>query len=377
MNDSYNGHKVIVFAQEHYNPLGQIRSLGENGINPIYFSLKRNHEIAVYSKYISKLHRVNTLEEGYNTLLREYGDFDYDHRPYILFSDDKCISFMDNHYDELKDKFILFNASSAGHINHFMNKYNILQAAKECGFDILDSWLVKKGEIPENIQYPIITKGINPSTGGYKSDVFICENEKELMEAYKKIISSEVLIQKFIDKENEYALQGFSVNHGDNIFVATAIKFNYLIKGYYSPYMKVSVFDNKIIDKKLRLLMKKTGYEGIFEAEFLIDKDGKYYFLEINFRASAWNYTGSLAGMPLSYLWVKSMDRGNIDPHDYKKFDDFMCMSEAIDFGKRVDTGKISLIQWLFDFKQAKTFIFNEKDPEPFRAIINHWNDFK
>ena len=28
MIDTFNGHKVIVFALEHYNPLGQIRSLG-------------------------------------------------------------------------------------------------------------------------------------------------------------------------------------------------------------------------------------------------------------------------------------------------------------------------------------------------------------
>ena len=34
MNSKYNGHTVIVFAQEHYNPLGLIRSLGENGVNP-------------------------------------------------------------------------------------------------------------------------------------------------------------------------------------------------------------------------------------------------------------------------------------------------------------------------------------------------------
>ena len=81
--------------------------------------------------------------------------------------------------------------------------------------------------------------------------------------------------------------------------------------------------------------------------------------------------------MPFSYLWVKSMEAGRIDPHDYKKFDDFMFMSEAIDFGKRVDTKKISLIQWLFEFKQAKTCLFNEKDPQPFIKIINDWDKFK
>ncbi len=377
MQDSYNGHKVIVFAQEHYNPLGQIRSLGENGIYPIYFSLQRGQEIAVYSKYISKLHRIKTIEEGYQILMEEYGCFGKENRPYLLLSDDKCMGWFDRHYDELQDKFILFNAQEKNRINSYMNKYHILQTAKKYGFKTLDSVMVQKGEIPQNIEYPIITKGINPSIGGYKSDVYICENEKQLKEAYQKIISGEVLIQKFIEKENEYALYGFSINHGKDVFIATERQLNYLIKGYYSPYIKVSMPSHEDLNSKLKLLIKETAYEGIFSAEFLIDKNGNYYFSEINFRATGKHYAATYAGMPLSYLWVKSMDAGKIDPKDYKKFSDFMCMSEAIDFGKRVDSGKISLIQWLFEFKQAKTLLYNDEDPEPFKAIINHWDKLK
>ena len=33
-------HKFIVIGYEHYNPLGVIRSLGENGIRPIVMMLK-------------------------------------------------------------------------------------------------------------------------------------------------------------------------------------------------------------------------------------------------------------------------------------------------------------------------------------------------
>ena len=39
MNNSYNGHLVIVFALEHYNPLNMIRAFGEQGINPVYISV--------------------------------------------------------------------------------------------------------------------------------------------------------------------------------------------------------------------------------------------------------------------------------------------------------------------------------------------------
>ena len=53
-------------------------------------------------------------------------------------------------------------------------------------------------------------------------------------------------------------------------------------------------------------------------------------------------------------------------------------MSEVIDFGKRVDGGKISLAQWLLEFKQAKgTYFYDEHDPEPFKVLFEHWEDFK
>ena len=65
MNNQYNGHLCIVFALEHYNPLNMIRALGENGINPVYISVKRRYEVATKSKYISELHRVDSVEEGF------------------------------------------------------------------------------------------------------------------------------------------------------------------------------------------------------------------------------------------------------------------------------------------------------------------------
>ena len=138
MNNSIKGHIVIVFALEHYNPLGLIRSLGENGINPVYFSIKRRQEVATHSKYISKIYRANSVEEGYQILLKEFGNFDYEHRPIVLFSDDKSVGYFDLHYDEIKDKFICYNAGKQGRINEFMDKKNILELAKKYGFNVLD-----------------------------------------------------------------------------------------------------------------------------------------------------------------------------------------------------------------------------------------------
>ena len=244
------GHIVIVFALEHYNPLGLIRSLGENGIYPIYFSIKRKQEVATYSKYISKIHRANSVEEGYHLLLKEYGNFDYNHRPIVLFSDDKSVGFFDLHYNEIKDKFIFYNAGVQGRINDFMDKKRILELAKKNGFNVLDSWVVNKGEIPCDISYPVITKDISPNSGSWKADVFICHNERELIDAFNRITSPKVLIQRFVNKKNEYALEGFSIKSGREIMIVTSLTWKYLIEGYYSPYHDVMPFKDSDMEKK-------------------------------------------------------------------------------------------------------------------------------
>lgn len=379
MNNQYNGHPCIVFALEHYNPLGQIRSLGEMGISPIYISVKRRYEVATKSKYISKLHQVISVEEGYDLLLKEYGNFDKNHIPFIVFSDDKSVGFFDLHYDEWKDKFIAFNAGKQGRINEFMDKYNIQQLAKKYGFNVLDSYVLEKDDpIPNDLWYPVITKDISPNSGNWKSDVFICNNEAELKNAFTKIASPVIMIQHFVDKKNEMALEGYTINHGIEMQIVTQMTWKYLIQGYYSPYHNVTMFKDKEMEHKLAAMFKEIGFEGIFEVEFLIDKDGTLYFMETNFRASAWNPTGLVAGMPLAYLWVKSMSNGHIMDSDRKYFDDFTSMSEIIDYGKRVEGGICSLGEWLKDFKEAKcTYIYNEKDPGPWEEACRNWDKFK
>lgn len=381
MNDSFNGHLCVVFALEHYNPLNMIRALGENGINPVYISVKRHYEVATLSKYISKLYRVDSVEDGYALLMREYGDVaaKTGKKPYILFSDDKSVGYFDLHYEEWKDKFVSYNAGKSGRINEFMDKYKIQQLAKKHGFNVLDSYVVGKSDpLPDNLWYPIITKDISPNSGSWKADVFVCQNENELKDAIRKIESPLIMIQHFVDKQNELALEGYTINRGKAMQIITQLTWKYLIQGYYSPYHDVSMFTDKEMERKLQGMFEEIGFEGIFEVEFLIDKDGTCYFMETNFRASAWNPTCKVAGMPLDYLWIKGMENGFIDPGDRKEFKPFTSMSEVIDYGKRVDSGKISLAEWLRDFKDAKcVYIYDEKDRAPWEAVIENWEKFK
>lgn len=368
----------IVFAIEHYNPLDAIRSLGEKGINPVYIAVKGKVTLASKSKYISKCHYVDSVEEGYSVLLSEYGNFDVENKPILICTDDRTLGFIDDHYEQLKDKFIFFNAGKNGQINKYIDKFEILNLAKECGLNLAQTAVCNKGEIPQDLKFPIITKSISPNVGGWKSDVFICKTREELESAYKKIKAPKVLLQQYIEKKNELEYYGISINGGEDVLFTIGTNYLYMIPGYYSPYMNVFTPPYPDVQKKIAAMFKKIGFEGIFSVEFIVDDNDTLYFLEINFRNATWSYASTCAGMNLPFLWAESMLNGYIREDASKVFSQFKAMVEPIDFGKRVDTGKVSIAEWLSDFKEAKcTYYYNEKDPEPFKVLFENWDKLK
>lgn len=361
----------IIFCEEHYNPLGLIRSLGETGIKPIAIVKKSKNLIASQSKYISKLHMVSTNDEGFELLKKEYGNLKV--KPFLYTSDDQITSYLDKRYDELKDHFIFFNAGKAGRISEYMDKDNINKLAVKHGLKIAKSWVVKPGEIPKDIEYPIVTKAIISTIDSWKKDSFICNNEEELKDAFKSIRSEKILIQKFITKKNELCLDGFSVKKGQKVFYAIASNYNDMLANAYSNYMTVKNTYDHEIEKKLSKMFKEIGFEGIFSVEFLIDQDDSLYFLEINFRNSTWSYASTKAGMNLPVLWSRSMLDDSVVDKAYVKFDDFTAMAEFVDFKDRVKTKRISLWKWLKQMKECKCLYFiNKHDMRPIYAkLIN------
>mgnify|MGYP000091968358 FL=1 len=109
----------IVFAEEHYNPLGVIRSLGEGGFKPVAIITKGGPQLASKSKYLSKVYYVENREQGLKILLNEYSGCK--EKAFVYACDDTTEEFLDNHYEELKENFIFYNAGKAGRVTEFLN----------------------------------------------------------------------------------------------------------------------------------------------------------------------------------------------------------------------------------------------------------------
>lgn len=368
--ENIKNHKHILFCDEHYNPLGVARSLGEYGIHPIVLTTESNVKMLKACKYVRNYHIFPNMECAYFFLLSEYGN--ETEKPFVYTSDDAKTSFLDEHYEELKDRFFFFNAGKKGKITEFMNKFAISQLAQKYGLHVASSWNVKRGEIPSNIEFPVITKSISSTVGGWKNDVFICQNVRDLKEAYKKIQAPAVLLQKYIEKKNELCLDGFSCNHGKNVLYAIASKYNYLLPDTYSSYMTIFNFEDFFLGEKLNAMFREVEFEGIFSIEFLVDRNDELYFCEINFRNSTWSYAATCLGMNLPILWAKCMCREcefNASLFTKEIPNGYTALAELEDFRARVLNGKYIIYDWIKDFhKSACRFYFGKGDPKP--AIV-------
>ena len=369
---SINNHNFIIFGEEHYNPLGVIRSLGEQGIKPIGIFIKSKCKFASKSKYIENVHYVDNREQGIDILLKVYSDCEK--KPFIYACDDTTIQLLDDYYDKLKENFFFFNAGKKGNIRKYLNKEAIGVLAVKYGLNFLQAVVVANGEIPLDIEYPVITKAIDSTVSGWKNDMFICKNEDELKIAFSKIKSQRVMVQKYIIKKIEYCLEGFSCNQGKDVLISIESTYNYKLPMSYSPYMTVNSFHNKNnVFPALKKMFEEIGFEGIFEIEFLEAEDGTLYFGEINFRNSTWSYASSCAEMNLPVLWARAMLENKIPDNCLKEIPEpgFKAMVELTDFKERVVKRKYPIYKWVTDLRMCKCrYYLGKKDLKPVFCMI-------
>lgn len=370
MKNNINDHKIIVVGEEHYTPLGVIRSLGEEGIAPIAYIKKNSRtKIASCSRYISELHMVDDYNIAVDEIVNKYGDESL--KPVIIACDDIVVRSFDKLYDSIKSKFYVNNAGASGRIAHYQDKNVLYELARKCGLNVAKSWKVNCGEIPVDITYPVITKPIE-SYEGWKQDYYICSNKEELKKAYKKIKGNTLLLQSYIKKKTEMTLEGFSAEQGKKTLFAIKARYTYILPDYYSMAMVVSNATDDKLKNTLEKMISEIGYEGIFEVEFMIDQNEELWFLEINFRNSTWSYASTKVGMNLPYLWSKAMI-GELEWKNIEKKvpDNYKAIAEVPDFEQRVRRFKmIGIGKWIREIKAADClYFYNKDDMKPFISV--------
>lgn len=362
-NQKIKNHKCIVFGPDHYNPLGVIRSLGEAGVYPIVILWANSPVLVNHSRYISKLYVVDSIESGYKILTTIYGN--EDEKPFLFLTMDKIVSFIDSHYNEIKNKFITYNGGGQGRLNWLINKDNITNLGMQAGLDVPAKEVVETGVLPNHVKYPVITKVLDSTMGAWKGDVHICNDEAELLEAYQKIQSPKLIVQEYIKKKGEFCFEGFAINDGNDIFLPFEFKYIRLYEDSYGHYMTVTKVAEDAFIAKIRKLFKLAKFNGIFEIEFMRGPNDEKYFLEINLRASTWNYATTVGGANLPYWWAKSTLLGRIPVEQISiSKESFTAMVEPSDFKRNAKA--VGYGTWIKQcFGCACHYYHNNKDPKP------------
>lgn len=365
---------AVVIGDWHFNSLGLIRSLGEEGIPVIYINLSEGG-YGESSRYTFKTYHSGEEEQeivdALMTVIEENKG-----KPVIFTACDAAAFALDNHYEELKDK--CFLPGLKGKASEYMNKENMCKAAKEAGFIVpeTDTFFLDDN-FKENIKdfgFPCILKPVL-SVEGKKSDIQICHDEYDLDRAYDLFCESEenysrILVQQFIDGQKKQMMEyggckvaGKQVQVFGQLEKLREYPTNKGSTSYAVVKKEITHFEKNVLDKMLEVV----GYEGLFDLEILL-VDGVPYFIEINFRNGAIAYAFTKAGFNIPFVWYNGIlgkDVGDC------KIKETVLMCERDDLNHVMDKN-ISIMKWLSDVRKTDVFmIYNKRDSQPF---INAYN---
>ncbi|MCM1378432.1 MAG: ATP-grasp domain-containing protein [Clostridium sp.] len=305
MLDFVREHTFILLVGDHINPLGMLRSLGEVGILSEVVLIGKRPLVVGQSRYVGSLKVFESADAGIDYIISEFSG--EQNKPFILTGSDDLISAIDRNYDRLKDDFIFFNAGSQNRINAFLSKKSQNELAAAYGFNVPAFEEVSRGELPQLVGYPLITKAIDSTVGNWKSQVFVCRNEEELTAAYSQLKCDRILLQEYIEKVNETGFDALSINHGEDVYMPLQLTYHSVEKDNFGHSIYFFKPEDRELLRRINRLMKEIGFEGIFSIDFIKGKDGKLYFLEVNFRNSMWSYPMTRAGVNLPAIWAASM----------------------------------------------------------------------
>lgn len=358
--------KTIVVGGNHHNTLGVIRALGYKGIQSMVLLVtdEKNPYVS-YSRYIEECIFVKNKTEIVPFLL----DFSktLSEKAVILLCADFVTSELDNAFESLKDNYYLPTAKVQGVCNHYMDKDTMAELAMNVGIGIPKSWIVENGRYDiSEMNIPCIVKPL-ASIYGSKAEIRICRTKEQLKDYLEANRDHRFIVQEFIDKDFEYQLIGCSLNHGEEIIIPGYSKCIRPCPGTNTGFLEYKPFEDFNCDlKACKDFIKAIGYQGLFSMEYLRDKNGNDYFMEINMRNDGNGICVTGAGVNLPYIWYQYCIGEDYTKESNKKVQDIFVMPEFDDFTLLLKR-KVSLTTWWKDYKRTSTFMeYCDKDPKPY-----------
>lgn len=360
--------KAIVIGGDHHNTLGVIRGLGKRGIKPdLVLIVPAAMTFVDASKYIAQKWKINTDDEIADFLISKYkGEKE---KPVVICCSDTSSGVIDENSDRLRPYFFLPGAEEQGRISELMNKKVMADLAIEVGLNIPQtSYLSGAEQDLSSIKLPCIIKPI-VSRKGSKTEISICRTLKELEEYSKTHNLCNDQIQQYIDKDFEYQLIGCSTSK--EVIIPGLSKILRPCKGSNTSFLHYTPLEDGFCEiEKCKEFVKRTGYHGLFSIEFLRDKDGQDYFMEINFRNDGNAICVTASGISLPYIWYLDCTGKDYSEEANKKISPVYVMPDMAEL-RLLRSGEINILQYLSDLMKTDHFMeFDKCDMRPFWKML-------
>lgn len=360
--------KVIVIGGDHHNTLGVIRGLGERGLKPdVILVTKEKRSFVDASKYINRSWKVKSEEQIVELLKEHYKQEKV--KPVLICCSDATSGIVDDNRDSLDQLFYLPGAEQQGRVSEFMDKKQMADLAIKSGLNIPRCYYINSLETDITlINTPCIVKPIVSRKGG-KSDIAICRTISDLEHYAASHTIEDKQIQDYIDKDFEYQLIGCSTK--SEVIIPGVSKILRPCKGSNTSFLHYTEIDKNFCEiEKCKEFVRRTGYHGLFSLEFLRDKQGKDYFMEINFRNDGNAICVTAAGMSLPYIWYLDCIGSDYSDERNKLIKSVYVMPDMAEF-KLLVTRQISVKEYISDLRKTNRFMeFDKRDPKPFWKLL-------
>lgn len=301
----------IIILGGHVQGLGILRILGEKGIPGILIDNTRIN-IARHSKYCSKFYKVedNNLFEFILSIGKNKTYIDW----LIFPTNDFHVKLLSQNKTELEQYFKV-STPIWKVVESCYNKRLTYKLAQKLNVPIPKTWMpdsLKEIKYDE-IEYPCIIKPavmfeFYKKTG---KKVFLCTNQKELIQNYNKsckiISKNEIIIQEVIpgDSNNQYSAC-FLFYKQEPLVTLTARRARQHPIDFGNATTYAETIDLPELIKFGNMFLKEIKYEGLCEVEFKYDyRDKKFRLLEINPRTWKWHAIAKKANIPFLAVLYK------------------------------------------------------------------------
>ena len=325
---------VVVLTRSYSTGLSVIRSVGSAGytVDLIASAYKKGKMgVAASSKYVRHFVEVISpkVKEGTDdALIKELLKYEgqNEQKPVLFPTDDYTTSIMDQNRSALENIFVMPTIVGGGDgcLTQRMDKTVQAEMAQQAGLLTPLEWIISledEIEIPEDMVYPCFCKPIESVTG-YKKEMAKCRNRKQLKEHLKKLKKTfphrSVLVQEFLDIENEIDLSGVCLDQ-EIIIPAIIKKWNVAQheRGVTLAGKVVPVEELGDLYEKIVAMLRRFHYVGMFDMELNVVGD-KIYFNEVNLRSGGPNFSYFMSGVNLPALFVKEASGVRHTPEEEK-----------------------------------------------------------